>query len=358
MFIFVYLLLLIQASLSEPNECVTPNGENAKCVPISSCAVIRQALIYLSPDVIEFAKQSQCDYKKEPWVCCGSSGRKVISTTTAKNIIIPSRLPKPDNVAPLDDNLLPDNTLCGYQVTQRDNRIVGGDISDIYEFPWMVALKYKKYDGSDGGFRCGGTLINKNHVLTAAQCLHIKGYNLTEARLGEWRISTNEDCIQDTASDKVCADKVIDLKIVNEIPHPFYSIKSGNNDIALLTLETNLKFTDFVRPICLPPADLPEPEPGSLLDISGWGFTEEGKPSDYKKKVKIPMLSNARCKEVFTDYTHINPNQACAGGEDGKDACHGDAGGPLMTVFEKSDNNDEDQWYQEGIIYRGIRDGF
>ncbi|KAF5298248.1 hypothetical protein FQR65_LT09759 [Abscondita terminalis] len=333
----------------EPIEdCETPNGEKAKCVPIKSCLVITQAIAYLNPDSIEFAKKSQCGYEKDgPWVCCGSSGNKDVSTTTRKPQVLPVRTDRPDNVEPLGDMLLPDHTLCGYQLKLRDNRIVGGNISDIYEFPWMAALKYQQLDGSDGGFRCGGTLITKNHVLTAAQCLYIRGFKLVGVRLGEWRLSTEPDCIQDTESEQICADNVVDLKIIKTTPHPFYSIKSGNNDIALLTLEKNVKFTDFIRPICLPPADLAEPIPGTLLDISGWGITEKGSPSDYKLKVKIPMLSNEACRRVFTNYTHINPNQACAGGEEGKDACHGDSGGPLMTIFDKTNPDDDDQWFQE-----------
>lgn len=66
------------------------------------------------------------------------------------------------------------------------------------------------------------------------------------------------------------------------------------------------------------------------------------------------MLANEKCRSIFTNYTHVNPNQACAGGEEGKDACHGDAGGPLMTTYIKKSIKEDDQWYQEGIIYRGI----
>lgn len=47
-------------------------------------------------------------------------------------------------------------------------RIVGGDLAEQNEFPWMVALSRK------GKFYCGATLITQRHLLTAAHC--VEGY--------------------------------------------------------------------------------------------------------------------------------------------------------------------------------------
>lgn len=40
----------------------------------------------------------------------------------------------------------------------------------------------------------------------------------------------------------------------------------------------------------------------------------------------------------------------CAGGEEGKDACVGDGGGPLMCPMPKEDN----RYFQAGIVSWGI----
>lgn len=64
-------------------------------------------------------------------------------------------------------------------------------------------------------------------------------------------------------------------------------------------------------------------------------------------------MSNRDCSEkIRKSQTRITENQLCAGGERGKDACKGDSGGPLMAVFR--DGPLKGQWYQEGIVSKGI----
>lgn len=41
----------------------------------------------------------------------------------------------------------------------------------------------------------------------------------------------------------------------------------------------------------------------------------------------------------------------CAGGEEGKDSCRGDSGGPLMALF--ADENQDINWYCVGVVSFG-----
>lgn len=61
-------------------------------------------------------------------------------------------------------------------------------------------------------------------------------------RLGEWNMSTTMDCGVDVDNIHICSDDVIDIPVVNQIIHPYYSKKNGNNDIALLRLQRDVKY--------------------------------------------------------------------------------------------------------------------
>lgn len=54
--------------------------------------------------------------------------------------------------------------VCG--VRGRTQRIVGGSVTLAHEYPWIVGLSRQ------GKLYCGGSLITKKHILTAAHCVN------------------------------------------------------------------------------------------------------------------------------------------------------------------------------------------
>lgn len=66
-------------------------------------------------------------------------------------------------------------------------RISGGFIAERFQFPYQAGLLFK--DASGKISLCGGSLITKNYVLTAAHCL--EGKESVEVHLGAVHVGEN-----------------------------------------------------------------------------------------------------------------------------------------------------------------------
>lgn len=102
---------------------------------------------------------------------------------------------------------------------------------------------------------------------------------------------------------------------------------SKHHDIAILKLETPVKFTYFIQPICLPDKENSESARPVNLTVTGWGRTDyfdkqkELAPSHIKLKVILPFVDSFECSKVFIPQRlRISPSQICAGGARGKDS--------------------------------------
>ncbi|XP_005185522.1 serine protease easter [Musca domestica] len=311
-------------------RCVTPNRERALCIILEDCKYLYNVLI--TPPLRDadrlYLSRSQCGYQNgKVLICCPDRFRTVQPITSA------SAAPAPSYVS----NILPQPGQCGNVLS---NRIYGGNKTKIDEFPWMALIEYTK--GSSGkGHHCGGSLINSRYVLTASHCVNGKSipshWRLTAVRLGEWNLKTNPDCEIDIRGEKDCAPEYIDVRVERAIPHPLYDPNSRNqaNDIALLRLERNVQFTDFISPICLPISSSLRSATfdGIVMDVAGWGKTENMSVSDLKLKASVTGQGINECRSVYMRQNIIlEDSQICAGGQEGIDSCRGDSGGPLISL--------------------------
>ncbi|XP_050545968.1 phenoloxidase-activating enzyme-like isoform X2 [Daktulosphaira vitifoliae] len=133
---------------------------------------------------------------------------------------------------------------CGRTITVRD-RLVGGEIPNLDDWPWIVALGYTNASKTNNYNRwlCTGSLITDNFVVTAAHCT--LGTNI--GKLNTVRISdlNLDPKINDGASPQ-------DILIAKIIVHEQYNVERYTNDIALLKLKKSVTFNDHIKPICLP----------------------------------------------------------------------------------------------------------
>ncbi|CAK9821368.1 Clotting factor G beta subunit [Anthophora retusa] len=193
----------------------------------------------------------------------------------------------------------------------RKTRIVGGNMTSVYEYPWIVSMS------KQGTFYCAGSLITRRHILTAAHCL--EGFEKRNIKL----------VLAD--SDRPNIDKsAIIRRIKSVIIHEDFHTYTFNNDIAIIEMDRPVDVNGIVRTACLP-EDKAIDYTGATATVVGWGRTGETQPvSDELRKVNLPILSQEECDQAGYQKNRITENMFCAGYLEGElDACFGDSGGPL-----------------------------
>ncbi|XP_008553594.2 uncharacterized protein LOC103575539 [Microplitis demolitor] len=352
----VFMILIIKksnAQNSQENICFTSDYQRGECIDIRECPDL-VALLQVkpkTPEIFKTLRNSQCGFDgRYPKVCCALRYQawmppitRVISTTEAYN-----RIRENTNLNSLVDQLPSD---CGRDLSVR---IIGGERTSLDEFPWMALLEYEKPTGRKTG--CGGVLISDRYVLTAAHCVNQedlpKSWRLSRVILGEYDTSTNPDCISDGIDSQICAPPTVAVDIEEQIPHEEYRSASRSrdrkHDIALLRLSSPVKFTDYIKPICLPNNS----NITHRLWVAGWGATENKSHSNIKLKLSVPLADRQDCEARYgrSAISLVN-SQICAGGQAGKDSCKGDSGGPLMSVERSADGTG--RWTATGVVSFG-----
>ncbi len=64
---------------------------------------------------------------------------------------------------------LPLNVLLRGDLSQQDNRIVGGSQAAVGEFPYQISLQ--RGSGTSWSHNCGGSIYDANTILNAAHCV-------------------------------------------------------------------------------------------------------------------------------------------------------------------------------------------
>jgi secreted trypsin-like serine protease len=212
-----------------------------------------------------------------------------------------------------------------------DGRIVGGGPSANGAWPSQVALINRQAPSTFQGQFCGGTVIDRSWVLTAAHCVKLPG---------EWTPTAGQiDVLVGTNSLNSGGTRIraVELRV-----HPSWNPDRLGNDVALIRLD---------RPV---PASTPIQKLGSNSDVvagdfavaTGWGALDDASNSypAALQEVGLEVLAGSTCD----DYSSIwsSATQTCAYGF-GAGTCFGDSGGPLVV-----ERNGE--WVQIGLSSYGL----
>ncbi|KAH8356815.1 hypothetical protein KR200_006217 [Drosophila serrata] len=207
------------------------------------------------------------------------------------------------------------------------DRIVDGNNARHGQFPWMAYIYQNEND-----FTCGGSLIHKRFVLTAAHCIVNDEY-LT-VRLGEYFTESR-------------ADSSIVYRVTMALRNRLYTKAEHINDIGILRLERDVQYNANIRPICIMTDSRRVPYVGSYT-ASGWGKTANSRTSAVLQMIELQDIDENRC------YDHmglqLGPGQICAAHPTG-DTCLGDSGGPLVHSVNVDGTP---RYVQFGIVSYGV----
>ncbi|RDD36395.1 Chymotrypsin-like protease CTRL-1 [Trichoplax sp. H2] len=208
------------------------------------------------------------------------------------------------------------------------DRIIGGENDVKGEHPYQISLQ-RKNSSQPCLFHhiCGGSIINQQHILTAAHCVDSGKVSDFRVVAGEYDLSRNENTEQI-------------IPVIKLIIRSDWNLTTLNNDIAVVKLASKLTYNSYVAPIALASVT---PPTNTASQVVGWGLT------NYVRKTRPNILQVLDVKRTsdsdaaaitskYNNFTQVaaTTNIFCEG------LCKNDSGGPL--VFKQ--NN---QYLQYGV---------
>ncbi|KAK7930543.1 hypothetical protein WMY93_006938 [Mugilogobius chulae] len=248
--------------------------------------------------------------------------------TSNPSISPPTDPPTPPN--PWDDINIDWPSTCGKPAFPPSimTRIVNGEPAKPHSWPWQVSMQVLPNSRPTHAHICGGTLIHKNWVLTAAHCF----INYAD-ELHRWRMCLGKHNLTFTESTEHCFNVT---GIYRHEGFKYPTVPTVEFDIALVRLDGEVTPTNEISYACLPSEEELLPG-GKKCYATGWG-DETGdslnaKPSEALNQVALPVVPYDTCKRMDYWWFQVKTSMICCGytlPDELKSVCQGDSGGPLV----------------------------
>lgn len=201
--------------------------------------------------------------------------------------------------------------------------VVDGKPAKPGKWPFAVALVSRSNPNNFAAQFCGGSLIDDNHVLTAAHC--VEGANASQVQV---LVGTHS---------LVSGGRRVDVTRITLHPG-FAATPFLQADVAVLRLGAAVTDITPVSYAASKAADDAVSPDNSKTTVMGWGALEwnQGGP-EVMHEAKLKRNTVAECNALGFYSGRLTENNVCAGDlkSPGKSACYGDSGGPLVG---KDDN--------------------
>ncbi|XP_072534618.1 ovochymase-2 [Salminus brasiliensis] len=268
--------------------------------------------------------------------------------TTDPTLPAPTDPPVPPN--PWDDITIEWPVTCGKPAIPPmiNTRIVNGEAAKAHSWPWQVSMQVWPDSQPTPTFfhTCGGTLIHKQWVLTAAHCFirYADQLQRWQMCLGKYNLTLSEPSEQCFGVQGIYRHEGFKYPTVPNVEF----------DVALVRLDGEVTPSDQVHFACLPPLEEVLPG-GTTCYATGWG-DETGnflapKVAETLNQVALPVVPYDTCKRMDYWWFQVKSSMICAGydlPDELKSVCQGDSGGPLVCQASPLD-----PWKVHGITSFG-----
>jgi len=221
-------------------------------------------------------------------------------------------------------------------------QVVGGTPVPNGKYPFMTSIQadtskrppYKEHF-------CGGTLIDRDSVMTAAHCVVFIGKETNNRTLDyrDVRLDVGVTVLNTDQGQRRRIERLSHIRV-----HPDYNGRRNNKfDVAVIRLNNPVNGIEPIERADPASGDDLESPPDDAI-VAGWGDTRPqpptgGVPSEFPRRMREatpPLVSDAQCKAAY-DRPRVPPSlsvypavMVCAG-QTGEDACQGDSGGPMFV---------------------------
>ncbi|GJQ80450.1 hypothetical protein Trydic_g12348 [Trypoxylus dichotomus] len=187
-------------------------------------------------------------------------------------------------------------------------RIFGGSDAADGAYPFMVSIRmfYNSHI-------CGGTILNRRWILTAAHCV----------------VGMNTSDIFAAVGTNTLDSRAIGRRFRKIVIHPkFNNTGYYSNDIAMILVTVPFKYNSRIAPVAINGGF-----PRSILNVTviGWGRTTKyGLASNKLQEFSTQTISRPFCSEYY--YGMVTSKTICTMYREGNGICDGDSGGPLLQT--------------------------
>ncbi|KAG5875826.1 hypothetical protein JTB14_017257 [Gonioctena quinquepunctata] len=203
--------------------------------------------------------------------------------------------------------------------------------ANFAEYPWQAMV----LRDTNRSLLCGGAIIRRDAVLTAAHCVERLETSDILIKGGEWKLGIDDEPLPFQI-----------VKVSAIIRHPDYKTGSYQNDMAVLVLSEKLRVAKNVGTICLP-----QPNQVSVANckVTGWGkrILQLHAKGAIMHHIDVKIMDNQQCQQTLAErfqdsVQNYSPNTLC--GYSDISQCRVDYGSALACA------NEQGQYTLSGIF--------